>query len=54
MPGAHGRGHSMATRTRSIGLAPIFERLWPECGIASVLHHMLRERRFEFALERES
>jgi hypothetical protein len=50
--GAHGRGESVTTRTRSIGAALIFERLWQETGIAAVLHDMLRERRFEFALER--
>ena len=50
--GAHERGHSVTTRTRRIGPALIFERLWRETGIAGVLHEMLRERRFEFALER--
>jgi hypothetical protein len=50
--GAHGRGESVTTRTRSIGAALIFERLWQETGIGSVLRDMLRERRFEFPLER--
>jgi len=50
--GAHGRGESITTRTRSIGAALIFERLWQETGIDAVLHDLLRERRFEFALER--
>lgn len=50
--GAHERGHSVTTRTRRIGPALIFERLWRESGIADVLLKMLRERRFEFALER--
>ena len=50
--GAHDRGDSVTTRTRSIGAALIFERLWRDTGIGSVLHDMLRERRFEFALER--
>lgn len=50
--GAHERGHSVTTRTRRIGPALIFERLWRETGIAAVLQEMLRERRFEFALER--
>lgn len=49
---AHARGDSVTTRTRSIGAALIFERLWAECGIGSVLHDMLRDRRYEFALER--
>jgi hypothetical protein len=49
---AHSRGNSVTTRTRSIGAALVFERLWAECGIGAVLRHMLRDRRFEFALER--
>jgi len=50
--GAHDRGESVTTRTRSIGPALIFERLWHECGIGPVLRELLSERRFEFALER--
>jgi transposase len=50
--GAHSRGESVTTRTRGVGAALIFERLWQETGISEVLHAMLRERRFEFALER--
>lgn len=50
--GAHERGHSVTTRTRRIGASLIFERLWRETGIAAVLNDLLRERRFEFALER--
>ena len=50
--GAHGRGESLTTRTRRIGAALIFERLWQETGIGAVLQEMLRERRFGFALER--
>lgn len=50
--GAHDRGQSVTTRTRSIGAALIFERLWQETGIGAVLHDMLRERRFEFPVER--
>ena len=49
---AHARGDSVTTHTRSIGAALIFERLWAECGIGSVLRDMLRDRRYEFALER--
>lgn len=49
---AHSRGDSVTTRTRSIGTALVFERLWAECGIGAVLRDMLRDRRFEFALER--
>ena len=50
--GAHSRGDSVTTRTRSVGPALIFERLWGECGIGAVLRDMLGERRFEFPLER--
>ena len=50
--GAHDRGESVTTRTRSIGPALIFERLWHECGIGPVLRELLSERRFEFPLER--
>ena len=50
--GAHSRGDSVTTRTRSIGPALIFERLWSEFGIGSVLQDLLDERRFEFPLER--
>lgn len=49
---AHARGDSVTTHTRSIGAALIFERLWAECGIGPVLRDMLRDRRYEFALER--
>jgi hypothetical protein len=50
--GAHSRGDSVTTRTRTIGPALIFERLWSEFGIGAVLRDLLGERRFEFALER--
>jgi hypothetical protein len=50
--GAHDRGESVTTRTRSIGAAMIFERLWHECGIGAVLREQLSERRLEFPLER--
>jgi hypothetical protein len=50
--GAYDRGESVTTRTRSIGPALIFERLWLETGIRAVLEDALRERRFEFSVER--
>jgi len=50
--GAVERGEAITTRTRQIGPALIFERLWAETGIAAVLHELLRDRRFEFPLER--
>jgi hypothetical protein len=50
--GAHSRGDSVTTRTRGIGAALVFERLWHDTGIGAVLRDMLRDRRFEFPLER--
>mgnify|MGYP000720783744 CR=1 FL=1 len=50
--GAHQRGESVTTRTRKVGPALIFERLWRELGIDRVLNGLLGERRFEFAVER--
>ena len=50
--GAVERGESITTRTRRIGPALIFERLWAKTGIAAVLHEQLRHRRFAFPLER--
>jgi len=50
--GAHERGDSVTTRTRSVGAALIFERLWQDTGIGAVLRELLRDRRFEFPLER--
>ena len=37
---------------RRIGPSLVFERLWDETGVRSVLEGLLRERRFEFAVER--
>ncbi len=50
--GAHAHGESLTTRTRSVGPALIFERLWQQCGIRQVLTDLLRDRRFEFPVER--
>ncbi len=50
--GAHAKGESITTRTRIIGPALIFERLWQECGIRQVLADLLRDRQFEFPVER--
>jgi transposase len=50
--GAHTNGESITTRTRIIGAALIFERLWRECGIPPVLAELLRDRQFEFPVER--
>jgi hypothetical protein len=50
--GAHANGESVITRTRIIGPALIFERLWQDCGIGPVLDGLLRDRHFEFPVER--
>ena len=50
--GAHTDGESVITRTRIIGPALIFERLWQECGVRQVLGGLLRDRHFEFSVER--
>ena len=50
--GAHANGESISTRTRIIGPALIFERLWRECGIQPVLAELLRDRQFGFPVER--
>jgi hypothetical protein len=50
--GAHAHGESLTTRTRIIGPGLIFERLWQQCGIRQVLTELLRERQFEFPVER--
>ena len=50
--GAHINGESITTRTRIIGPPLILQRLWQECGIEQVLSGLLRERHFEFPVER--
>jgi hypothetical protein len=50
--GAHLNGESITTETRILGPPVIFERLWEECGIKQVLSRLLRERHFQFSLER--
>ena len=50
--GAHANGESITTRTRIIGPPLIFERLWRECGVPQVLADLLRDRQFEFPVER--
>ena len=49
---AHERGETTTVRTRSIGPAMIFERLWKETGCQVVIRRLLDERKFEFAVER--
>ena len=50
--GAHANGESITTRTRIIGPALIWERLWRECGVGQVLADLLSDRQFEFPVER--
>lgn len=50
--GAHARGESITTRTARIGPSLIFQRLWESCSIDKVLLALLRQRHFEFSLER--
>ena len=49
---AHKRGETIEMRTRSIGPAMIFERLWKETGCQKVIGRLLEERKFEFPVER--
>jgi len=50
--GAHLKGDSITTRSAKIGPALICQRLWQACSIDKVLAALLRERRFEFSVER--
>jgi Transposase DDE domain len=50
--GAHARGESVATRSARIGPPLIFQRLWESCSIDKVLFALLKDRRFEFPVER--
>ena len=50
--GAHRRGETTEMRTRSIGPAMIFERLWKETGCQEVVSRLLEGRKFEFPVER--
>lgn len=49
---AHDRGESITTKTHAIGPALIFERLWKQLGVDECLSALLRERKFEFDVER--
>ena len=50
--GAHARGQSITTRTARIGPTLIFQRLWQACSVDKVLAALLRQRHFEFSVER--
>ena len=49
---AHAKGELPALSSRRIGAVKIFERLWYETGCREVINELLRERRFEFPVER--
>ena len=49
---AHRDGQTPAIRTRRIGPALVFGRLWDELGIPQVVRHLLAGRRLELPLER--
>ena len=50
--GAHERGESITARSRRIGPALIFERLWRELEIDQVIRQMAGQRQFKFDVER--
>jgi hypothetical protein len=49
---ARDRGEVTSTVTRKIGPVLVLEKLWNELGISQVIKGLLRERRFDFPLER--
>jgi transposase len=49
---AHAKGETLPTQTLTIGPGLIFDRLWRECGIQTVLGAELATRRFAFDVER--
>ena len=50
--GAHARGESVVAHSVRIGPGLLFQRLWQDCSIHSVLVSLLEGRRFEFSVER--
>jgi hypothetical protein len=50
--GAHQNGQLPAVKTRRIGAALIFERLWRETGCQAAIASLLGERHYEFPVER--
>lgn len=49
---AHAAGKTEPVSIRSIGPNLVFGRLWSELGLPGILKDLLRERRFEFDVER--
>ena len=50
--GAHLKGDSISVQTTKIGPPLLFERLWRQIGLDRLLADLLRDRKFEFAVER--
>lgn len=50
--GAHLQGESISVQTTKIGPPLLFGRLWRQLGLDRLLADLLRDRRFEFAVER--
>jgi len=50
--GAHRNGDSITVTTTKIGPPLLFDRLWRQCGLEAVLSGLLRQRQFEFPVER--
>ena len=46
------RNENIHAEVKKIGPALIFERLWNEMGIDTILRHLLKERKFGFEVER--
>jgi len=49
---AHRRGETTEMRTRAIGPAMVFERLWQQTGCKKVIERILQGRKFQFPVER--
>lgn len=49
---SHRQGEVPAIRTRRIGAALVFGRIWEQLGLPKVFERLLEGRRFEFSLER--
>ena len=49
---AHRQCETTQMQTRRIGPAMVFERLWQETGCQEVVRRLLRDRKFEFPVER--
>ncbi len=50
--GAHLKGDSISVQTTKIGPPLLFDRLWRQLGLDRLLADLLRDRKFQFAVER--